>query len=256
MKREFTLIELLVVIAIIAVLAGMLLPSLNKARDRAKGISCISNLKQLGQSVAMYAGSYNDWFPTSSINGGESIGSTETYYPGWRILLENKFITHPVMNCPADKSTQVIVDFRALDWMKVGDKWYNRSYCMEANLGQTNGGTTIAPCLLTRCKKPGKLVMIYCAAEYAYASARSDSTADHVWGTMPWYNYLVAERSNWAKSSQVHNMKKHVLTADARADAYQLSNDTNGNYAMYWYNSISRPNAVLGMWTADSLNAN
>ena len=71
MKRGFTLIELLVVIAIIAILAAMLMPALESARQQARRIACTSQLRQWGLALEMYASQYDGWMPSKNGGGGD-----------------------------------------------------------------------------------------------------------------------------------------------------------------------------------------
>ncbi|HUJ12005.1 MAG TPA: DUF1559 domain-containing protein [Verrucomicrobiae bacterium] len=101
-QHAFTLIELLTVIAVIGLLAALLLPALNNAREKGRRIACASNLRQIGIGLLAYSGDFQNHLPTVENNGycsDPSCGTNNWY----NALLYGNYVTPKIFQCPDDR---------------------------------------------------------------------------------------------------------------------------------------------------------
>lgn len=133
-KKNFTLIELLVVIAIIAILAGMLLPALNKARDTAKAISCKNNIKQINVALNFYLSDSREYFPGASRKGNYlNWGWNRLFVDFWKYI-SWKVMLDPAMTYGNERIEPTVEKLQKGDYFAYTSYGYN-----YMNLGCNDG---------------------------------------------------------------------------------------------------------------------
>ena len=231
-KPCFTLIELLVVIAIIAILAAILLPALNSARERGRSAACINNLKQIGTAASMYQGDNDDYF--SYTKSAEATILTRYYSPYVSGLNDGE-----IWFCPSKPFSKQY---------GVRQRGYGANFALNGRdyYLASNTKDTYSPVKATKVNNPANVLHVadgtYGGIGQSCTAAPYDSVIDSEDLSADGYMYMLPSSSFYHPSPRHKDTVNFVAVSGnvMNISPQPLMNDTNSSYKgynkkTYWY---------------------